>query len=148
MKNNIRSTARQTPAHLWLVGLLGLLASAFAVRANVLTNIREAAYMARLPTDLVLLIDDFPAWMTAAWTLGVWSAALGSLLLLARSRWAIPALALAFAGILASALYLSVTGLPETLRTGAMVAILLAVGAAAIFLPTYAFRMGRKGVLR
>lgn len=46
-----------------------------------------------------------PLWMVAVWTIGVWGAMLGSVLMLLRNKLAVPVFAVSFAAFLVSLFY-------------------------------------------
>ncbi len=82
---------RKIPAHYWVVAGLSLLWNAFGAVDYTLTKMRNPAYLANFPPEMMAAIDKFPAWMTIFWALGVWGSLLGSVLLLIRSRLAVTA---------------------------------------------------------
>lgn len=141
--------AVKTPAHLWIVGGLSLLWNAFGAFDYVMTQTRNEAYLAQFSEADRAYFESFPAWMEAAWACGVWGALIGSLLLLARSRYAVWAFAISLVGLLLSTLNMFVfSSPPESLTGPAMVAMNVAIWAVAIFLFLYARRMETAGILR
>lgn len=77
-----------TPRHLWIVGVVALLWNAMGAFDYVMTQTRNAGYMARFTPEQLEYFTGFPAWVDGAWALAVWGAVAGSVLLLLRSRWA------------------------------------------------------------
>jgi hypothetical protein len=140
----------RTRTHVWIVGAAATLWNALGAFDYLMTQTRNAAYLAGYTDPQRLYFESFPWWMEAAWALGVWGGLAGSLLLLARSRFAEPAFALSLAGLLISTLYQY--GLspppPADMTSGAMIALNLAIWAVAIALFLYAHRMRATGVLR
>ena len=142
------STAR-TPGHLWIVGVVATLWNGFGSFDYLMTQTRNAAYLANFTDPQRIYFDSFPVWMEAAWACGVWGGLLGSLLLLVRSRYAVAAFAISLAGLAATTVYQYVlSSPPDDLMTGGMIAMNVAIWAAAIGLLLYALRMRRAGVLR
>jgi hypothetical protein len=99
-----QTASRRTLVHLWVVGLLGTLWNGFGAYDYVMTRARDTDYLASMmpgvdPGDTLAWIDAFPVWAQFGWGLGVWAGLLGTLLLLARSRWAEFALGASLAGI-------------------------------------------------
>src|SRR3954466_4951009 len=94
-------TARPS-AHLWIVGILALLWNAYGCYDYLMTVTSNQAYLAAFPADQLAYYNSLPAWLTGFWALGVWGGLAGSLLLLARSRHAIPAFAVSVLGIVVS----------------------------------------------
>lgn len=136
-----------TPAHLWVVGLASLLWNAFGAFDFIMTNVRDPGYLQQFPVAMMDYIDAMPVWVIASWALGVWGAVLGSILLLARSRFAVTAFAASLLGLAASTVYQQIHGMPEAARTQGMAAMNLMIWAGAILFFAYALRMRRRGVL-
>ncbi len=139
----------RTPVHLWVVGILATLWNAFGCFDYLMTQTRNAQYLANFTDPQRIYFESFPVWMEAVWALGVWGGMAGSLLLLMRSRYAVAAFAVSLAGLAVSTVYQYVLAtLPEGMMTGAMIGMNLAIWAVAIALLVYALRMRRQGVLR
>jgi hypothetical protein len=135
--------------HLWIVGGVSVLWNAFGCFDYLMTQTRNQTYLAGFTDPQRVYFESFPLWTEAAWAFGVWGALAGSLLLLARSRHAVAAFAVSLAGLAVSTVYQYVLSAPpEEMKTGAMVAMNLAIWAVAIGLLAYALRMRRRGVLR
>jgi hypothetical protein len=94
-------------------------------------------------------IDAFPVWAQFGWGLGVWMGLAGSVLLLLKHRWAVPAFALSLIGAVLGLGYQAVMAPPLAGAEGPMYAmmpyiiILIALG---LFL--YARAQRSSGVLR
>ena len=88
----------KTPWHLWLVGVLSLLWNGFGAFDFIQTTTRGEAYMRAAGFDdaMVAYYEAMPGWMYVPWTLGVWGAVIGSVMLLLRRRWAVPAFGLSY----------------------------------------------------
>lgn len=141
-------TAR-TPAHLWIVGAIATLWNGFGCFDYLMTQTRNAQYLAHFTDPQRAYFDSFPIWVEAAWACGVWGGLIGSLLLLARSRYAVAAFAVSLAGLAVSTVYQYVLNAPPAdMMTGGMIAMNLAIWAVCIGLLLYAMRMRRAGVLR
>jgi hypothetical protein len=139
----------RTPAHVWIVGVLATLWNAFGAFDYVMTQTGNEAYLSQFTAEERAFFDSFPAWMEAFWALGVWGALIGSLLLLVRSRYAVPAFGMSLVGIIVGMgyQYLAMEA-PESLTTGAMAVmpwVILVIGIA-LFL--YARNQAARGVLR
>jgi hypothetical protein len=97
-------------------------------------------------------IDYFhalPAWMTAVWAVGVWGALLGAVLLLARSRYAVPVFVASLVAYLTSVVYqYLVVPMPAEGRTPGMMAMQVVIFAACAFFVWYAMRARDRGRLR
>lgn len=140
----------KTPWHIWLIGAVSLLWNAGGAFDYVMAHYAADSYLAQATPEQRAYYDGFQAWATAFWALGVWGAVAGSLLLLARSRYA----ALAF-GVSLIGLIVNTTRLFATLGAGAVdllgkgnlaftgIIIVVALG-----LWLYARAMARAGSLR
>lgn len=142
----------KTPWHLWLVGVLSLLWNGFGAFDFIQTTTRGEAYMREsgFGDDMIAYFNAMPGWMYVPWAMGVWGAVLGSILLLARSRWALHALLISLAGAVISLLYQKVINPPPppppAFEMMAWMPYVITVIAAV--LAWYAWSMGKKGVLR
>ena len=139
----------RTPRHLWIVGGASALWNAFGAFDYVMTQTRNEQYLAQFTADQRAYFDSFPAWMEAAWACGVWGALLGSLLLLARSRYAVAAFGVSIAGLLLSTInQFILPSPPEGMASPAMMAMNALIWVVAIALLVYSIRMHKRGVLR
>lgn len=142
----------KTPWHLWLVGVLSLLWNGFGAFDFIQTTTRGEAYMRAAGFDdaMVAYYEAMPGWMYLPWTLGVWGAVIGSVLLLLRGRWAVPAFGLSLLGALISLIYGKLIdppppAPPELAAMSWMPIVILLI---AVLLFGYAFNMRKRGVLR
>jgi hypothetical protein len=141
--------ATKTPLHLWIVGALAVLWNAFGCFDYLMTQTRNAHYLANFTDPQRAYFESFPIWMEAAWAFGVWGAMAGSLLLLVRSRHAVTAFAVSLAGLAVSTVYqYGLATPPAEMMSGAMIGMNLVIWVVAIGLLVYAMRMRRRGVLR
>lgn len=139
----------RTPLHLWIVGALATVWNGFGAFDYLMTQTRNAAYLAGFTDPQRVYFESFPMWMEAMWALGVWGGLAGSLLLLARSRYAATAFGVSLAGLAASTVWQYVlSSPPEDMTGGAIMAMNVAIWAVAIGLLVYAIRVQRRGVLR
>ncbi|WP_296598384.1 hypothetical protein [Phenylobacterium sp.] len=142
---------RAGPAwHFWLVGLLAVLWNGFGGYDYVMSMTGGDAYLrsAGMNDGQVAYFHAMPLWMVACWAIGVWGSVAGTLLLLARSKWAVHAFGLSLIGFLASQVYTHL--LSEGGRLfGTQGAIMNGVICAGIvFFLWYSARMAKQGVLR
>lgn len=79
----------RAPWHLWVVGIAALLWNAVGALDYVMTQTRNAQYMAGFTAEQLAFFYGLPAWTVAAWAIGVWGGVLGSLLLLLRKSLAV-----------------------------------------------------------
>ena len=138
-------TNGKTPWHLWVVGILTLLWNAIGCWSYTTTQMNRLDGLG-MSDEAVTYVTGFPAWADALWALGVWGALAGSVLVLLRSRLAVPAMLIALVGLFGTTLYQRVlSDLPEEM---AGLGLPIAIWATTLFLTWYAFRMRAQGVLR
>lgn len=145
----------KAPWHLWAVGLGSLALNGFGAFDYLQTQMGNRDYIATMVEPLGIDIDvaiayfaGFPFWAEAGWAIGVWVATLGSLLLLARSRFAFHAFTLSLGGLIATIIYQYANPLPgveDSIFSKAMTALTVALVLGLIY---YARAMTRRAVLR
>ena len=144
-----QAVSARAPAHLWIVGILGLIWNAYGCYDYFMTVTGNAAYLAAFPADQIAYYHSLPAWLTAAWALGVWGGLAGSMLLLARSRHAVLAFGLSVLGIVVTFGYqMFATQMPASMTQGAMKAMPWVIFAVGLFLLWYARGAEKQGALR
>jgi hypothetical protein len=147
------ATRARTPVHLWIIGVLGLLWNSIGGYDYLMTRTRNVDYAREMmptvdPDAMFAWVDAFPIWAQFGWGLGVWGGLLGAVLLLARSRWAVPVFAASLIGAVLGLGDQIVAAPPLAGAEGPMndimpfVIILIALG---LFL--YARAMQKRGVL-
>jgi len=148
------ATQLRTPVHLWIVGVLALLWNAIGAFDYLMTRMRNTDYLASMmptvdPNAMLAWIDGFPIWASFGWGLGVWGGVAGSILLLMRSRWAVPVFAASLLGAVMGLGYQIVAAPPlagaEGVVNDAMPYVIIGVALAQLL---YARAMKAKGVLR
>ena len=153
MENAIDTRGR-TPVHLWIVGGLALLWSAFGCYDYLMTRMRNTDYLAGMmpsvdPNAVLAWIDAFPVWAQFGWGLGVWGGLVGAILLLLRSRWAVLAMGLSLVGAVLGLGYQALAAPTLEGMEGAMAdAMPYVIIGVALALFLYARSMRAKGVLR
>ncbi len=143
--STLGNTRAATPWHLWLVGILTLLFNAMGILSYTATKLGMLAELGMTP-DQIAFMDSYPAWASALWALGVWGAFAGSVLLLLRSRLAVPAMLVALVGLIGTTVYnYALVEVPADMQAPALDA---AIWAVTLFLLAYAWAMRAAGVLR
>ena len=140
----------RTPIHLWIVGILSLLWNAGGAVDYTMTKLEMPAYVAALPEASLRMLQEAPTWFDYAWPVGVWFSVIGSLLLLARSRFAGTAFAISFAGLVVASIYtygLSDGGAMMAMGGPMAIAFTVAIPVLLILQWMYARAMTRRGVL-
>lgn len=137
-----------TPWHIWLVGVLAVIWNAMGAYGYVMTQTRNEAHFSQLSPEQIELFTTMPVWATSAYAIAVWTAVLGSILLLLRSRFSTPMFGLSLAGMILSFFHNfalagagTVMAMSQLIFTGAIMIIALA-------LFFYARSLANSGVLR
>lgn len=134
-----------TPVHLWVVGVVTLLFNSMGIISYTTTKLGMLAEMGLTPSQIAFM-DSYPAWVSGFWALGVWGAFAGSVLLLARSRFAVPAMWAALVGLAVTTFYHYVLiTVPADMQAPALD---VTIWITTLFLLIYAGRMAKAGVLR
>ncbi len=134
------------PWHLWLLGLFGLLFSAFGIFDYLMTVTRNAAYLGQFPKELLDYFFGLPGWYYAIWAVGLAGGLVGSFALLTRCRSAVPLLGLSLISTLFS-LYTGLTD-PNAPHMEGMEIIATVITAVSTLMFAYAFVQRRRGLLR
>jgi len=130
------------PWHFWAVVAVALLWNGFPALDYTMTQLRDASWIGQIGPERLAIIDGAPAWATAAWALGGWSAFIGAVLMLLRSRRATTAFAISILAAVVSFAWQYSVGLIETPIIPAVIVASIA------FFWWYASRMRDEGVLR
>ena len=144
----------KAPLHLWIVGILSLLWNGFGCYDYFMTKTKGAAYVESMmpgadSAAIMSYLGSMPVWATGAWALGVWGGLLGSALLLARHRLAVPALGLSLLGAVVGIGWQLMNPAPiASMHEGVNAAMpyIIILVAAGLFL--YARAMRTKGLLK
>jgi len=149
MSETKRPPATRAPWHLWLVGILALLWSAVGAMDYVMTETKNEAYLSGYTPELVAFVYGLPAWVIAAWAIGVWGGVVGSLLLLARRRLAVPVFLASLLGMVVTTFhnYLLSDGL-KVMGDAASLGITAVILVIGLGLFLYARAMRQRGILR
>lgn len=134
----------RSPWHLWVVGIVSLAWNAFGAWDYLQTQLGNREYVAAMTEPMGVNVDAalayydrFPAWMDAAWALGVWGAVLGSILLLLRIRFALIAFILSFFGLVVGTLHGIANPMPGMEQTALTIGFTVVLWAVAIALIVY-----------
>jgi hypothetical protein len=93
------------PAWFWAIGVLALLWNLMGVGAYLAQAFMSADDLAALGDAERALVEQQPAWVTAAFAIAVWGGFLASILLLARKKWAIAVFVISFLGAVGQQIY-------------------------------------------
>ena len=138
----------KTPVHFWIVAIISLLWNAIGAFDYTATKLKLDFYMSQFTPEQLEYFYGFPAWMVAAWAIGVWGSFLGSVGLVLRQKWAVFLFGASIAGLAVSTLYnFILTDGAEAMGSGAAIftgVIWLII----LFLFFYSRAMASRGVLR
>lgn len=147
--------AAKSPVHLWIVGLLSAAWNGFGCYDYLMTRTRNLDYFRAMAPDsdpeaMLAWAEGFPLYAQFGWGLGVWMGLAGSVLLLMRHRWAVPAFALSLLGALLGLGYQIVAAPPPPppMDEGAMAFMPWVVILIAAALYYYAHRQRQSGILK
>lgn len=139
--DSTQSTGK-VPLSFWVVAGLGVLWNGFAFLNYWLAATLNPQAMAQTPPEMVQALAQAPTWALVAWGLAVGAALTGSLLLVLRRKWAVPAFIASLAGLLVLTAYQIATNMP--MSQVQMVTIWLV----ALFLLRFSSSEAGKGLLR
>jgi hypothetical protein len=88
------------PAWFWIVSVVALLWNTMGVIAYLGSAFMTDEIKAELPAEQLTLMENTPAWATAAFAVAVWGGLLGCIALLLRKKWAKTLFVISLAGIL------------------------------------------------
>ena len=144
----------RTPMHLWVVGVLSLLWNCFGSYDYLMTRMHNMDYLASMsppgvdPNTMLAYIEGMPMYAQIGWGLGVWSALVGSVLLLMRKRAAVWAFGISIFGMALSFGYMFLgPPMPGAENAGAMKYMPLIIVVLGIAQFAYARGAERKGLL-
>ncbi len=141
----------RAPWHLWLVGVIAVLFNAIGVFDHVMSMaMGRGKYMASagMTPAQIAHYEEMPIWMIAVWTVGVWGAMLGSVLLLLRKKRAFPVFAVSLAAFLVSLIYTYVLTDGGEIMGGQMAIVSAVIAALLLFFTWYSWLMTKRSVLR
>lgn len=139
------ATLVKAPWHLWVVGILTLLWNSIGAISYTMTRLGMLEAL-EMPADQIAYMYSFPIWANTLWAMGVWGAIAGSLLILLRSRFAVPAMWVAMIGLVGTTYYQRVSSDLPTGMDGLVLPILIWV--TTLFMLWYVYRQRSAGVLR
>lgn len=139
----------RAPWHLWTVGVVGLLWNAFGGFDYFMSKTRGDEYLqaAGMNAEQIAYLHAMPAWMTAVWAIGVWGALLGSVLLLMRSRYAVPVFIASLAAFVLSVVYQDLID-PSPAMSTTMMVMQVVIFVGCVFFVWYSMRARARGWLR
>lgn len=92
MRETTPGTQRRAPWHIWIVGTLFVLLNLGGAYDYVMALSENADYFREqnYSSEQIQYFTDYPVLPAIFWTIGVWGGLLAAILLLLRTRWALP----------------------------------------------------------
>lgn len=131
----------KVPASFWVIAGLGAIWNAIGGYLYVWSKMDPAAALADASPAMQGYVATMPLWAHIGWSLGIWGSVAGSLLMLVRSRYAVPAFLVSLAGAALSYLAQALAGVFEPALS---IFIMLVI----TFLWHYSRRSAAQGLLR
>ncbi|NCT09746.1 MAG: hypothetical protein GW772_06670 [Flavobacteriia bacterium] len=97
--------SKKTPNSFWLIGVLALIWNAFGVYFYLELKFMTDEMKSKIPVEQLSIIENTPAWATAAFAIAVWFGFFGSILLLMRKKIAKGLFMISLAGIFVQMIY-------------------------------------------
>ncbi len=147
---HVPGPAVRAPWHLWVVGGLGVLWNSFGCFDYFMSKTRGDPYLvaAGMSPEQIVYFHAMPAWMTAVWAVGVWGAMAGTVLLLMRSRHAVPVYVASLISFVLSVVYQRLVAPMPGNDATALIVMQLVIFAGCVFFVWYSLRARRLGLLR
>lgn len=80
------NTRQKSPWHVWVVGIAALLWNMGGGFDHVMMVSGNQDYLAQFTPEQLAYFMNFPGWLVSVWTVAVWSAIAGSILILLRNK--------------------------------------------------------------
>lgn len=134
------------PVWFWIVSVLALIWNIMGVMAYLGNAYMTDEMKAELPPEQLSLIENTPAWATAAFAIAVFAGLIGCIALLLRKKWARPVLLISLIGILVQMSYsFFMTNAPEVygpVQGVVMPLLIIVIGIALVLLARSASSKG------
>ncbi len=138
----------KTPVVFWIVSVLSLLWNSMGAFDYLATHLRLEFYMSNFTPEQLDYFYGFPAWVVAAWALGVWGSFFGSLALLLRKTWAVWLFGVSILGLAVSSVHNFVLSDGAAMMGEGAVMMTAVIWVIVLVLFFYARAMAKRGVLR
>lgn len=153
--NDTTAPAAKAPTLFWVASVVSLLWNGFGGYDYTMSKLKNLDYVASavggdraLAQKMLDMLDAMPIWAHFLWGLGVWSSVLGSVLLLMRSRYAVPVFLVSFVAAGLSFIYQSTLTMPPGLDNPLMKVMPLVILGAIVLQWWWARRQATNGILK
>ncbi|WP_445747308.1 hypothetical protein [Polaribacter sp.] len=131
----------------WVIGVLALIWNALGVMAYLGQKLMTDEMKAMIPADQLEIIENTPAWATAAFAIAVWFGLLGCIVLLMRKKLAKLLFIISLVGVLTQLFYnLFLTNAIEVFGNQSLIQPLVTVSVS-LFLIWHAKKCADDGIL-
>jgi hypothetical protein len=131
----------------WVIGVLALIWNALGVMAYLGQKLMTDEMKAMIPADQLEIIENTPAWATAAFAVAVWFGLLGCIVLLMRKKIAKLLFIISLVGVLVQLVYnLFLTNVIEVFGNQSLIQPLVTVSVG-LFLIWHAKKCADDGIL-
>jgi hypothetical protein len=100
-----KNTSKKPPIWFWTISILAFLWNAMGVNAYIQQAYRTESFEAEYTSAQLEVIENMPAWATAAFAFAVFGGLLGCIALLLRKKWAKSLLLISLIGIVVQMFY-------------------------------------------
>ncbi|UKM63995.1 hypothetical protein GSB9_00542 [Flavobacteriaceae bacterium GSB9] len=107
----MNATSRtKPPLWFWIVSVIALLWNAMGVNQYIGQAYKTETWQSALTPEQIETISNYPAWLTAAFAIAVFTGAIGSIGLLLRKKWAYSLLVLSLFAVIVQMGYILTQG--------------------------------------
>lgn len=135
---------RDTPWHLYPVAGLAVLWFMFSGLDYVMTQLRFEGYLALFTDPQITYFTSIPAWVNAAWAIGVWMGLLGAILLLFDQKTAPVPLALSFLGMGLASVWFTALSAPLMVAVTGPLGLVVVWGATVVSLLVWVYARAQR----
>jgi hypothetical protein len=150
MTQDHQVSRRKTPWHLWVVGLVTVLWNGMGLLDYYMTQSRNAEYLKGFTAEQLAYFENFPSWVQGSWGLAVTTAFVGSVLLLFRSRFALPVFWVSLFAMILTTIHNWIIDYDQAIKMmgGFGIVFSMIIAVVAVLLVIYSRRAVATGVLR
>ena len=139
---------KKAPWHIWVVGIVGFLWSCMGVMDFVMTRTKNEGYLETFSEEQLEFFNGFPMWMVICWGVAVFGGLIGTLLVMFRSKLAVPVFAVSLIGLIGTTIQnYGMSAAFEIMGMGAAI-FTCVIFSVAVFLLIYSIRMANAKVLK
>ena len=140
----------KTPWYFWLVVILGLVWFSMGAYDYVMTVTKNETYLSIMTDAQRQWIEGRPMWFSFAWAISIWSAIVGSLLLVFRRRIAGTWFLVSLVGYLIACIYSYILSDPGAIEVSGTLGLVMGImiGVSLLLFVMFSANMSHRGILR